>query len=55
MNPEVGRESEFGAKTKKTLNIAVIGGGPAGMSAAKYLAKKGHRVDLFEKEHSCNK
>lgn len=36
--------------TDKPLNIAVIGGGPAGMSAAKYLAKKGHKVELFEKE-----
>ncbi len=50
MNPEVGRELEFQVKTDKSLNIAVIGGGPAGMSAAKYLAKKGHKVELFEKE-----
>ncbi|MGI1690101.1 FAD-dependent oxidoreductase [Thermoanaerobacter uzonensis] len=50
INPEVGREKEFEVKTDKPLNIAVIGGGPAGMSAAKYLAKKGHNVTLFEKE-----
>jgi NADPH-dependent 2,4-dienoyl-CoA reductase/sulfur reductase-like enzyme len=50
MNPEVGRELEFQVKTDKSLNIAVIGGGPAGMSASKYLAKKGHKVELFEKE-----
>jgi 2,4-dienoyl-CoA reductase-like NADH-dependent reductase (Old Yellow Enzyme family)/thioredoxin reductase len=50
MNPEFGRELEFQVKTDKPLNIAVIGGGPAGMSAAKYLAKKGHKVELFEKE-----
>ncbi|WP_422448546.1 FAD-dependent oxidoreductase [Thermoanaerobacterium sp. DL9XJH110] len=49
INPEVGRESEFDVKTDKPLNIAVIGGGPAGMAAAVYLAKKGHRVELFEK------
>ncbi|UZQ83967.1 NAD(P)/FAD-dependent oxidoreductase [Thermoanaerobacter sp. RKWS2] len=51
INPEVGREKEFEVKTDKPLNIAVIGGGPAGMSAAKYLAKKGHNVTLFEKEN----
>ena len=50
INPEVVREKEFEVKTDKPLNIAVIGGGPAGMSAAKYLAKKGHNVTLFEKE-----
>ncbi|QCX34352.1 NADH:flavin oxidoreductase [Caloramator sp. E03] len=49
INPEVGRESEFNENTKETLKIAVIGGGPSGMSAAKYLAKKGHNVDLYEK------
>ncbi|AEM78505.1 NAD(P)/FAD-dependent oxidoreductase [Thermoanaerobacter wiegelii] len=51
INPEVGREKEFEVKTDKPLNIAVIGGGPAGMSAAKYLAKKGHNVTLFEREN----
>lgn len=50
INPEVGREEEFSLKTKKPNKIAVIGGGPAGMSAAKYLARKGHNVDLYEME-----
>ncbi len=34
------------AKVKKT--IVVIGGGPAGLEAARVAAKKGHRVTLFE-------
>ncbi|MFV9511785.1 NAD(P)/FAD-dependent oxidoreductase [Tepidibacillus sp. LV47] len=51
INPEVGRENEFDIKTDKPLNIAIIGGGPAGMSAAKYLAKKGHNVELYEKDN----
>ena len=48
-NPEVGREKEFEIKTDNPLSIAVIGGGPAGMAAGVYLARKGHRVALFEK------
>lgn len=34
------------ARVKKT--IVVIGGGPAGLEAARVAAKKGHRVTLFE-------
>jgi len=49
INPEVGREKEFKVKTDNPLDIAVIGGGPAGMAAAVHLAEKGHRIELFEK------
>ena len=30
--------------------VAVIGGGPAGMTAAFYLAKKGHKVTVYERQ-----
>ncbi len=40
--PRVG--GEFGEK------IAIIGGGPAGMSCAYFLAEKGYRPTVFEKE-----
>ena len=33
-----------------TEKIAIIGGGPAGMSCAYYLAEKGYRPTVFEKE-----
>ena len=33
-----------------TERIAIIGGGPAGMSCAYYLAEKGYRPTVFEKE-----
>ena len=37
-------DGEFGEK------IAIIGGGPAGLSCAYYLAEKGYRPTVFEKE-----
>ncbi len=51
MNPRAGEESKqeflFGAERK---NLAVIGGGPAGMMAALSGLRVGHCVTLFEKE-----
>lgn len=43
--PEV-RENEKNAKTK----IAIIGAGPAGLSAAYFLARLGYKPDVFESE-----
>ena len=40
--------SEYTPK-KQIKNVAVIGGGPAGLMAAAELAKEGHSVDIFEK------
>jgi heterodisulfide reductase subunit A len=34
----------------KNAKVAVIGSGPAGLSAAYYLAKLGYRITIFEKE-----
>ncbi len=33
--------------------VAVAGGGPAGLTAAYYLAKKGHDVTVFERRPTC--
>lgn len=52
VNAEMGMETLYSniplpAKKKK---IAVIGGGPGGMEAARTAAQRGHEVVLFEKE-----
>lgn len=35
---------------QKELKIAVVGSGPAGLTASAYLAKKGYQVTIYEKE-----
>lgn len=47
LNPEIGL-SELEMSTKP-LKILIAGGGPAGMSAAHYLSRCGHKVTLVEK------
>lgn len=51
MNPTVGREREWPAevpKTSRPLFVLVIGGGPAGLEAARVAAEAGHRVLVRE-------
>jgi hypothetical protein len=52
-NPAAGRERLFSERLLTTVadpkEIVVIGGGPAGMKAAETLARRGHRVSLFER------
>ena len=49
VNPLVGKEDFVLEKTQKQKNIAVIGGGLSGMTAAITLKQRGHEVTLFEK------
>ena len=52
MNPSVGRESEWGGDTfapaLEPKAVLVVGGGPAGLEAARVAAERGHRVTLAE-------
>ena len=51
VNAALGREKEFRiVQAVKPLKVFVVGGGPAGMEAARVAALKGHRVSLYEKE-----
>lgn len=47
-NPFVGREHEPVEKADVSETVWVIGGGPAGMEAARVAAMRGHKVTLFE-------
>jgi 2,4-dienoyl-CoA reductase-like NADH-dependent reductase (Old Yellow Enzyme family)/thioredoxin reductase len=51
VNAEVGRERELRIHpVSQPKKVCVIGGGPAGMEAARVLALRGHHVSLIEKE-----
>jgi 2,4-dienoyl-CoA reductase (NADPH2) len=51
VNPRAGRETKLTyVKTKNKKRIAVVGGGPAGLSCAAIAAERGHDVTLYEKD-----
>ena len=51
VNAALGREREYEIKpAEQTKKVIVIGGGPAGMEAARVLALRRHDVTLFEKK-----
>lgn len=52
VNPSVGREAQWGgdrvAPASEERRLLVVGGGPAGLEAARAGAERGHHVVLFE-------
>ncbi|MCS7001285.1 MAG: FAD-dependent oxidoreductase, partial [Dehalococcoidia bacterium] len=54
MNPTVGREREWAEPIPKTATpkrVLVIGGGPAGLEAARVAAERGNTVTIVEADH----
>ena len=52
VNPNVGKDRNYEILTStiKPKKIVIVGGGPAGLKAARISALKGHKVVVFEKE-----
>ena len=52
VNAALGSTDDYVLKPAEVRKrVAVVGGGPAGMEAARVAAERGHEVVLFEKEH----
>src|SRR5512138_776469 len=55
-NPAVGREKEWGEGTLEKANVrkkvAIVGGGPAGLWAAKMAGRRGHKVTLYDRNET---
>ncbi len=50
INPACGNEAFVNMKkSEKAVNVAIVGGGPAGMEAARIATIRGHKATIFEK------
>jgi NADPH-dependent 2,4-dienoyl-CoA reductase/sulfur reductase-like enzyme len=49
INPEVGNETEIEKPSERERHVVVVGGGPAGLTAAIVARRRGHRVTLLER------
>jgi len=51
VNAAMGHEGEYKLdRAQKAKKVMIVGGGPAGMEAARVAALRGHQVTLYEKE-----
>jgi 2,4-dienoyl-CoA reductase-like NADH-dependent reductase (Old Yellow Enzyme family)/pyruvate/2-oxoglutarate dehydrogenase complex dihydrolipoamide dehydrogenase (E3) component len=54
LNPTVAKEERWGVRRNqlapRSMRVVVVGGGPAGLEAARVAAMRGHRVTLLERE-----
>jgi 2,4-dienoyl-CoA reductase (NADPH2) len=51
VNPRTGREAALATgRAGARRRVVVVGGGPAGLEAARVAAERGHRVDLYERD-----
>ena len=49
VNAAIGREQEYAIKpAEKKKQVMIVGGGPAGIEAARVAALRGHEVTLYE-------
>jgi 2,4-dienoyl-CoA reductase (NADPH2) len=52
VNAAIGKEKEYEIKpAARKKKVLIIGGGPAGMEAARVAASRGHQVILYEKQN----
>ncbi len=55
INPAVGREEEYKVsmlkRTENPKKVLIVGGGPAGMEAARVTSLRGHNVILYDKNN----
>src|SRR5690606_23175629 len=50
VNPAIGREEDWAVRpAARSRRVVVVGGGPAGMEAARTARQRGHRVLLLER------
>jgi len=53
VNPELGQEGETLTRAPAPRHVVVVGGGPAGLTAARVAAQRGHRVTLLERSEGA--